>query len=140
MFEALTIGLPEALRHYTGSYQVEIKCCGNTIKMSALNPSPIHIPAGEQAPLIIFTAKDESGNLWGPVYAWDYERETWMIFDERWHVEPTCVESSPVVEEVAVEEPHVEELKTPEPLEEMEDEDDDLPPSEDDDEDGYDWS
>lgn len=147
MFEGIKVGMPQALRYYDGSFQIQIMDGKTMMKKSFLNPSPIEIPAGEVAPLVIFTAKDENGGLWGPDYAWDYDRETWMTYDERFHKMPS-VESSPVVEETPIEEPveelempveeEVEELKTPElPSEEMVDEDDDLLPSEDDDED--DW-
>ncbi len=139
MFEGIEVGIPQALRYYSGSFQVQIMDGKTMIKKGFLNPTVISIPAGEFAPLVIFTAKDENGDIWGPDYAWDYEREDWMIYDERFHKMPV-VESSPVVEETPIEEPveEAEELKTPEPSEEMVEEDDDLFPSEDDDED--DWS
>lgn len=146
MFEGIEVSLPQALRYYSGSFQVQIMDGKTMIKKSFLNPSVVSIPAGEVAPLVIFSAKDENGDIWGPDYAWDYERETWMTYDERFHKMPV-VESSPVVEETPIEEPveelespveEAEELKNPEPSEEMVEEDDDLFPSEDDDED--DWS
>lgn len=146
MFEGIEVSLPQALRYYSGSFQVQIMDGKTMIKKSFLNPSVVSIPAGEVAPLVIFSAKDENGDIWGPDYAWDYEREDWMIYDERFHKMPV-VELSPVVEETPIEEPvkelespveEAEELKNPEPSEEMVEEDDDLFPSEDDDED--DWS
>ena len=139
MFEGIKVGMPQALRYYSGSFQIQIMDGKTMMKKGFLNPTEIEIPAGEVAPLVIFSAKDEAGDLWGPDYAWDYERETWMTYDERFHKVPS-VESSPVAEETPIEDPvkEVEELKTPEPSEEMVDEDDDLLPSEDDDED--DWS
>ena len=139
MFEGIKVGMPQALRYYNGSFQVRIMDGKTMTKMGFLNPTEIEVPAGEVAPLVIFSAKDENGDVWGPDYAWDYERETWMTYDERFHTVPS-IESSPVVEETPIEEPveEAEELKTPEPSEEMVEEDDDLFPSEDDDED--DWS
>ena len=102
------LGMPAALQYYIGSFQVCFKWDEVCIRKTFLKPDWIEVIDAPVQPLITFQCLDDAVQPWGTIYAWDWERQDWLILDERFHSVP---KSSPVVVETKEEEPEVEDIE-----------------------------
>jgi hypothetical protein len=87
------LNLPYALVDYVGAIEVLI-CYDDVCIKRRQAPTPIVLPETPVKPLVKLQCLNQGHKLFGPIYAYDYDREEFITYDERIHTIPKS--SAPV--------------------------------------------
>lgn len=81
------LSLPYALVDYKERVEVRFLYDDKNIR-SVQGPVPVDVPECPVPPLVTLQCVNNRNEPVGPVYAYDYEREDWLVYDERIHEVP----------------------------------------------------